>query len=155
MTDIHDVAVTIRDYLDDNISDPISDRANQGKNWIYTDFPRLDSTLPRIGMAVVDNRYSPAWLGSSKRVKNQTLQISIVVKEEGNKFDINDDGEVEIEEKVVQYIGSEVERVLEENQDSIREDLCIRYALPVNSTTFRPEGENVIQKNIDVEVQFV
>lgn len=155
MTTVHDIVIELRDQLDANIDDPISERASQGKNWIYEDFPRLDSTLPRIGFAIVDVQYTSNAVGTAKRVKNAVIQVSILVNEEGNKFDIDDDGNVEIEEEVVQRLGKQVEDVIVDNQDTIRDNLDARYVLPQSSVTIRPNGENVIQKNIDIEAEFV
>lgn len=149
-----DLIIELRDVLDENLNDPIEERALDGKNWIYEDFPRLDSTLPRIGIGVVDVEYTSLALGTPKRVKNATLQVAILVDSRRNKFDVDGDGETEVEEQVLNYIAQRVEEEIVNNQPYFRNDVGVRYMLPINSFTTRNEDENVIQRNIDIEVEF-
>lgn len=154
MTNVRDVIVKLRDVIDDNVDDPITQRSRDGKNWVYADFPKLSATMPRIGVAPVDIEYSSLAVGTAKRVKNATIQVSVFVNEEDNMFDVDGDGQPEPEEQVLAYLQEQVEKAVVDNQSSIRRDLDVRYVLPRNSTTIRPDGENIIQANIDFEVEF-
>jgi len=154
MTNVDDVVIKLRDVIDDNVQDPITQRRRDGKNWVYEDFPREDSTLPRIGLAPVDVQYTSLALGTAKRVKNATIQVSVLVNEEGNKFDVDEDGSVENEESVRSYLSEKVEEAIIDNQSSIRDELNVRYVLPINSTTIRPSGKNIIKANLDFEVEY-
>lgn len=153
--DSQEIRTAIRDVLDENIEDPITERDLDGKNWIYTDFPRLDATMPRIGMDLVDTNYDSLALGTAKRVKTDIVQVTIMVHNSKNKFDIDGDGETETEEELLMHLANRVEEVIVNNQKSLRDDLCVRYMLPVNSNSLRRDESNIIQKNIDFEVEYV
>lgn len=147
----YDIREFIRDLLDDNISDPITQRELDGKNWIYTDFPRKDSTFPRIAVVLTDKSFENLSLGSAAQLKTVNVQISVIVDASSNKFDIDGDGNAEHEEEVLGYLTQRVEDVLIEYQSMFR-DRCARYALPVNTTRTRDNDANTIQQNITVEI---
>lgn len=154
VTSTQELAIELRDVLRNNLNDPIQDRARDGRNWIYEDFPRFDSSLPRIGITLLDVEYSSLAVGTPKRVKTATFQVSVLVNNERNKFDVDGDGDLEPEEIVLSYIANRVEEEIVENQKYFRDEVGVRYMLPVTSVRTRNEENNVIQKNIDVEVQF-
>lgn len=153
--DSQQVRKAIRNVLDDNIDDPITKRELDGKNWIYTDFPRLDATMPRIGMDLVDTSYSSLAVGTPVRVKNDVVQVTIMVHEDKNSFDIDGDGETESEEKLLMHLANRVEEVIVDNQKFLRDEYDLRYVLPLDSTTTRRDDSKIIQKNIDFEVEYV
>lgn len=147
----YDIREFIRDLLDETISDPIQQRSLDGKNWIYTDFPRKDSTYPRIAVVLTDKSYDNLSLGSAEQLKTVNIQISVIVDASSNKFDIDGDGNTEHEEEVLGVLTQKVEDALINNQSQFR-DRCARYALPVNTTRTRDNDANTIQQNITVEV---
>ena len=154
-TNVQDLVIEVRDVLDENIDDPISRRAADGKNWVYDDFPNLNATMPRIGIAAVDVTYSSLALGTPKRVKNALIQVSVFVDQSDNKFDVDGDGSNETEEQVLQYLATRVEDEIVANQSFFRHDVGVRYILPTSSTRTVNQDENVLQKNITLEVEFV
>lgn len=155
MTSLRDVRVELRDVLRDNLTDPITARADDGKEWIYEDYPRMDAQKPRIGLSDVLLEYSSLSIGTAKRVKNGAVQITVMLDEDSSKFDVDGDGNVENEEQVLNYFVERIEDVIIDNQDTLRDSLDARYVLPQDTTVLRPDGENILKADITVEAEFV
>lgn len=152
-----DVRIAVRDLLRNNLDDPISARSNKGKHWIYEDYPRQDATLPRIGMQDVSDTFTPLSIGTATQVSDTLIQVTIMLKEEGNKFDVDGDGTPEKEEDVLAYFKEKVKDIIEDddNQDMLRNNIPVRYFLPVDASTSRPEGENTLKVDITCETEYV
>ncbi len=155
MTSLRDVRVELRDLFRANIDDPIAARANDGKEWIYEDYPRMDAQKPRIGLSDVLLEYSSLSIGTAKRVKNGAVQVTVMLDEDGSKFDVDDDGTIENEEQVLNYFIERVEDVIIENQTTLRDNLHARYVLPQDTNVIRPDGESILKADITVEAEFV
>jgi len=152
-----DVRIAVRNLLRQNLDDPITARADKGQEWIYEDYPRQDAQLPRIGMQDVSGTYEPLSVGTATRVTDAIIQITVMIKEEGSKFDVDGDGEIEKEEDVIAYYKEQVINIItdDDNQDSLRENIPVRYFLPLDSEVTRPEGENVIKADITCGTKYV
>lgn len=157
MVNTKDVRLAVRDLLRQNLEDPLTSRADKGQHWIYEDYPRQDATLPRIGMQDVSGTYEPLSVGTATRVSDDLIQITIMLKENGSKFDVDGDGEPEKEEDVLAYYKEKVKNIIEDddNQDQLRENIPVRYFLPIDKNTTRPDGENTIKCDITCETKFI
>lgn len=149
----YDIREFVRDLLDEEISDPITERSLDGKNWVYTDFPRKDANFPRIAVLLTDKNFETLSIGGAEQLKTASIQVSVLVDSSSNKFDVDGDGRAEHEEEVLSFLTQRAEDVLISNQDRFR-DRCARYALPVTTTRTRDTDSNTIQSNITVEVPY-
>lgn len=154
MVNTYDVKEELVNLFRSSIDDPLTERASDGKNWVYSDYPRLDSTLPRIGMQEISTTYSSLSIGTAERVKNAAVQVTVMMKED-QKFDVDGDGEIENAEQVLRYLVEQVEDAVIADQDTLRENLDARYVLPQDAVTTRPDGENIIKTDVTIEAEFV
>lgn len=153
MTRARDIIVELRDTLDANLTDP---HGRQG-NWIFDGDLRYDATLPRIGIIEIDTTNSPLSIGTARQVEQVRIQITVLVDEQDNKFDVDNDGNVEHEADVADYLANQIETIItnDTTQDTMRSNTGAWYILPASKTTTRPDGENVIQKNVDVLAEYI
>lgn len=144
-----DIIDEMRNILDNNISDPNSRRSG---NWIYTDFPRFSSTKPRIGIVEIDSTYDPLAIGTATPLQRPLIQVTVMC-EIGNKFDVDDDGEAEKTERVLDYLASRVEEVISNNQQTIRNNVgtAVRNVIIQNRTPVTEDEDNVKMVNIEFE----
>lgn len=155
MTRTQQVIDEITEIARQNISDPVTARANKGDSWIYSHFPKYgsDADLPRIGFHKISSSHPQVTLGSTAARTEADIQASIMVRR-GKKYDFDGDGETEEEENLSDYLHDKVIEVVKNNQSQIKdlgED--VSYVVPVTSDTVKPEGQNFILEALTFEVR--
>ncbi len=143
---IQQVANQIRQLLLDNLIDPNRRRVERGNNWIFTDFPRADATMPRIGIIFVDGSMERLAIGSPNQLQRGRLQVSIFLNKKGQYY-IND--ELEKSEYVLDYLANEIIKLVYNNQSSLRDENVL-HVLPINESFTEKDG--IIQRNLDLEI---
>ena len=145
MTTVQDVVNEMASIADSNIDDPVSMRANDGKSWVFSHFPKFSqgNTLPRIGFHSVDETHPQVTLGSTDSRVDADIQSTIVVRR-GKKYDFDDDGSNEQEEELIHYLKDQVKQVINSNQSQLRSLKDVSYVIPTSSTVRKPENKNII-----------
>lgn len=83
MASEYDLITTYVEVLENNITDPNTDRVIIGKKWIYDELPRDDLGLtnyPRIAVTHLSTNVEPNELNSFNQRANVRLLVSIYVK---------------------------------------------------------------------------
>lgn len=151
MTRPQDILDTVETVLNNNISDPNTRRSGP---WIHQDFPRLDATMPRIGIIKIGGVMENRGIGSNQRTQILTIQCSILNKKGSNgAWDVEGDSTLERGEDVLDWIADQCVQAIQSNQSSFKTAGadCI-YA--VNEVrTPPPENSDVVQHNVDFEAR--
>jgi len=145
LTTVQDVVDEMASIADNNLTDPVTMRENDGKPWIFSHFPKYSkgNTLPRIGFHSIDESHPQVTLGSTQSRTEADIQATLVVRR-GKKYDYDGDGENEEEENLIHYLKDQVIEALENNQTQLRNLEDVNYVIPVTTTVRKPEGKNVI-----------
>lgn len=152
-----DVIDEIRSTLDSNITDPNPDRSSD-QNWIYTIPINYDIAMyPRIHIHDVSSTHQGLSVGSTERWMENRIQISVFMGVgSGNKMDVDDDGELENPNKVLDSIVNDVITQINDNQ-SIWRGLGTEnnvYSVLTQEEQRRQDDKNsVIQHDIDALIK--
>lgn len=130
---------------EDNLTDPVTMRENDGETWIFSHFPKYGkgNTLPRIGFHSIDESHPQVTLGSTVSRTEADIQATFVVRR-GKKYDYDNDGETEEEEDLIHFLKDQVIQALNNNQGRLRSLEDVNYVIPISTTVRKPEGKNVI-----------
>lgn len=111
------VANELSKFLSENLVDLNERRRERGGSWIYTDIPRLDNTMPRIGIFPKGSTMRLLGIGSRSSLEDRIIQISIFVNK-GSKYEI--DGELQKSEYVLDWITDKIIKLIWENINEFR-----------------------------------
>ncbi len=146
MTRTKDVTEKIVTLLRNNITDPNTSRSEKGKNWIFSDYPRLDASSPRIGVDFTSGSARPYAVNSDDMIQEPRITIVTQVNV-SSKFDIDDDGELEAPDEVADYLTQQVIDVLTNNISGLKS--AGAYG-PMGFDENKTYPGDVIQHNLDV-----
>lgn len=147
----HQIAKKVKEFLRANITDVNTERKAKGKEWIYSDFPRLDARMPRAGVFVVNEPIQIAGLNGEMNMVCR-IQITIVINI-NQRFDINGDGENEHAEEVIDYLATQMAEAIKNNQEWFKgqwDELI--HIIPTGINPVR-RGE-LIYRHIDLEAKY-
>lgn len=146
-----DVITEIVDVLQENLEDPVTSRANQGKTWIYDFFPS-DKSMPHIGLHPVAKTYQRKSIGQPD--SRELSDIQVTIRSRKNKvFDVDDDGNKEPAYKVNSYLERKVKNLIQDNQSRFRNMECVTHVLPNDSTTLNQPQNNWVGQAITYEIR--
>jgi len=136
--------------LTDNITDLNTKRKNEGRNWIFWDFPQGAAEMPRIGVVKLSGIGTPQAVNSSARRETALFQVSVFLAK-GNRFDYDSDGSAEKAEDVLDYLSTEVINSIQENQADFQA-LGVLHLNYVSEDNTSPG--DTLQNNIIFEAQY-
>ena len=138
MVNLQEATEIIRDFLRNNITDPLNDRVGE---WIYDDIPRSDlakNHFPRIGVVAVRSDKNPAAIGTPKR--HEIGSVDIIVKTAfSQKLTIG--GTLYKDYEIVSYFGNIIDEAVKNNQSHWRDNDIIEV-MPIYENPTRDERRN-------------
>lgn len=152
-----DVIEEIQDVLDSNISDPNPTR-DSNTRWIYNLPVQFDiSKYPRIHIHNVSNTQEGLSIGSTERWIENRIQVSIFHGTgQGNKIDIDNDGELERPTRIVDTLNKDVRTEINDNQSTWRalgDGDNVFSVLTEEEQRLQDEQNQVLQHNIDAIIK--
>jgi len=151
MTSSQDIQDKTRSLLRSNLDDPNTRRSERGKNWIFTDYPRFDTTKPRIGIVHVSGQMDGRDINSNDR--EQRLRIDCVIfTDTNNAYDIDGDGEDEKASAQASYIADKIIDIVKNNQDEYRALDGVDHVVSVNEST-NPRNDDLHQRNVELRAK--
>jgi hypothetical protein len=157
MTDVRpqQLLADIQEELDSQIEDPNPDR-NGSPQWIYRIPINFDvADYPRIHLQQISSTHTGYSLGTGSREDNTVIQVSIVHStQDGYKLDVDDDGEPENVNNVIDYLADRVIDVINNSQSTWREKGDnVHYALTINENRVEAERNHIEQYIVEVEAR--
>lgn len=153
-----DVIDSLQSLLEDNLTDPNPDRRNNDTRWIYTIPINFDlAEFPRIHIQDVSSTHEGLSIGSTERWIESRIQVSIFMGVgDGNKMDIDGDGEKERPREILDDIAEEVVDQINDNQSRWRDigtEDNVFNVLTVEENRLQDDRNSVLQHNIDAFVR--
>lgn len=142
MTRTVEVVEELRDLLQEQITDPNKTRRDNGKDFVFVEEPKTNNRYPMITIYQLDSQKNPLSVGSTDRLQQVRIQVSVHVGKK-NEFDVDGDDEPEDSTFVKNYLAEECDIVVQDNQDrfqSLGED--IYSLLPDSGNPISPSGTN-------------
>lgn len=145
----------VREYLQDQISDPNKDRRGNQK-FVYKIPINFDlADFPRIHVQRLSASQTGFSLGTGSRQADELIQISIFHStQDGYKLDIDGDDELETQEQVVDFLSQRVIDLVNESQDRWQGlGNNVQYLITQNENRVQDTENHVIHYSIDAELR--
>lgn len=140
MVNLQEATSIIRDFLRNNISDPLSRETGE---WIYDDIPRADlamNSFPRIGVVAVRSDKQAAAIGTTKRKESGAVDI-IIKSKQNQKITI---GETEYKDyEIVSHLGNLIDEAIKTNYSHWRDNGLIEV-MPIYENASKDAKNNPI-----------
>jgi len=155
MTRVREVIEKMVELSNDNISDPVTQRANDNGTWIFDHFPKYGkgNQLPRIGFHKVTTGHGQYRIGDITARTDTDIQASIMVRKD-KYYDFDNDGNNEPGEDLADFLHQKVKDVIEDNQSQLTglgDDVA--YVKTISSDTVKPENKNFILEALNFELK--
>jgi hypothetical protein len=147
----------IRDHLQNNIDDPNPSRSSD-TDWVYTIPINYDiADYPRIHIQRTSSPQTGFSLGESCRRLDQFIDITIFHGTgRGQKMDIDDDGETEPVNDVVDFLAERVVEEINSNQDKWKDgNTNVQSVKTTNENLLQDTGNSVVQYTVEAEIRIV
>ena len=144
-----DVQRKVIDLLRSKLIDVNSYRRSKQKNWIYSDFPKLTATMPRISVELIDSPLTPLGVGTNARIQNLRFDVSILV-DRNAKYDVNNDGEKNSPEEVASHLSHEVMATITKNQSELKETGLL-YLYPTDERQLESGNSNTMLRQVELQ----
>ena len=149
MVNLQGATEIIRDFLRNNISDPLSRDTGE---WIYDDIPRSDlakNHFPRIGVVAVRSDKQASAIGTPKRY--EIASVDIIIKTAfSQKIDI--DG-IKKDYEIVSYLANEIDEAIKNNQAHFRTNGLIEV-MPIYENPTSDERRNPTYQ-IGIRIKYI
>lgn len=157
MSDVRpqEVVDDAREYLQDKLTDPNSDRRGS-QRFVYKIPINFDlADFPRIHVQRISGSHTGFSLGTGNRQVDELIQFSIFHStQDGYRLDVDGDGEPESEEEVVDFLSERVIDLINESQSRWRGlGDNVQYLITQTENRVQNDQNHVIHYNIDAELR--
>jgi hypothetical protein len=145
----------LRGYLQDQISDPNSDRRGS-QRFVYKIPINFDlADFPRIHIQRLSATQTGFSLSSGQRQVDELIQISIFHStQDGYRLDVDGDGEPESQEQVVDFLSERVIDLVNQSQDRWQGlGGNVQYLITQTENRVQDTENHVIHYSIDAELR--
>ena len=129
-----------------DINDKRASRKGSGYNWIYSDLPRATNDMPRIGVEFDSGGAVPEAIGSLNVRQRPVIQVQVKMTQ-GNKYDIDNDGNKEKTEDCIDYLEDRVIKLIKAHHDDIVDNCPAEYVRFTNDNRQNPPDDGFIYQN--------
>lgn len=134
------------DLLRNNLIDPNSYRRSKQKNWIYSDFPKLTATMPRIAVQMSDSPMTTLGASTNAQYQDIRIDISILINRQ-HKYTVNGE-ENTSPESTASYLSHQImKNILTKEKFKEKGLLQLR---PINETKREPPKDNIMLRQVEL-----
>ena len=144
---------SIISLLRSNLTDPNSDRAAAGKNWIYPDFPREDATMPRVSVVLRGQGEAEYYgvNGGTVLVYPVRYEISVWVR---FKETYTIGSEKYGEGKLIDYLCDQIINVIENNAFSL-DNVVVAKCVSAGAITLYERNVGIMRRPLEFEFLYM
>jgi len=145
---------SVQELLEQELEDPNKERSGSS-NWIYKIPINFGpAQYPRIHIRQGNNSHNSLSIGSTQRFMESRIRINVFNSVNG-KFDVDDDGEKERSQYVLDYYKEKIIDLINDNQNRWRnvEDCHVWSVLTVSDEPFNTSKNSVVAHRVDAVIR--